>query len=266
MSTRAFVAASGIAAVLAAACHGSGQTAAAGSPPQPPATSAPASPSPSGSPLPSTDLPYQPQIDPSQFSATVDNPWFPLKPGTTFVYEGVKDGKPSRDVYTVTSWVKTIIGVPCVVVHDTLYLAGKVGEETFDYYAQDAQGNVWYFGEDTEELDANGKVTSTEGTWHSGVDGAAPGVYITADPIVGRAFRQEYYKGQAEDQFRATDTSASITVPFGSFDDALMTEEWTTLEPDVLDHKFYVKGIGEVAELSAKGPKETGRLVSVTTK
>jgi hypothetical protein len=195
----------------------------------------------------------------------VDNPWFPLKPGTTFVYEGIKDGKRSRDVYTVTSDVKTIIGVPCVVVHDTLYLDGKVGEETFDYYSQDDHGNVWYFGEDTKELNAKGNVTSTEGTWHSGVDGAEPGIYITADPVVGQAFRQEYYRGQAEDQFRAVDLSASITVPYGSFNDALLTEEWTTLEPSVLDHKFYVKGIGEVAELSAKGPKEEGRLVSVTT-
>jgi len=264
MSMRAFTAAAGVAAVLTGGCHSSGQTA-AGATPRPPTASAPATPSATGSPLPSTDLPYRPQIDPSQFGATVDNPWFPLKPGTTFVYEGVKDGKPSRDVYTVTDRIKTIIGVPCVVVHDTLYLAGKVGEETFDYYSQDAQGNVWYFGEDTEELNAKGKVTSTEGTWHAGVDGAAPGVYITAEPVVGQAFRQEYYKGQAEDQFRAVDTSASITVPYGSFNDALMTEERPKLEPDVLDHKFYVRGVGDVAELSAKGPKETDRLVSITT-
>jgi len=204
-------------------------------------------------------------IDPARFSATVDNPWFPLKPGTTFTYQGVKDGKPSRDVYTVTSDTKVIDGVPCAVVHDSLYLSGVLEEETLDYYTQDADGNVWYFGEDTKELDANGKVTSTEGTWRAGINGAEPGIFMEADPLVGHSFRQEYDKGNAEDQYRVADLAATVSVPFGSYHDAMLTVEWTALEPNVLDHKYYVRGVGEVAELSVKGPTEEARLVSVTT-
>jgi hypothetical protein len=264
MAPRRLLVFMGMAVLLAAGCRsgrhtvgGGGSAQGGGSPPNAGSTGGP--------PLPSASLPYHPVIDPSRFSATVDNPWFPLKPGTVFTYEGVKDGKPSRDVYTVTNETKAIDGVPCVVVHDSLYLSGTLEEETFDYYSQDAQGNVWYFGEDTEELDPNGKVTSTEGTWHSGVDGAEPGIFMEANPVVGHSFRQEYYKGQAEDEYRVADLSASVSVPYGSYNDAMLTEEWTALEPDVLDHKFYVRGVGEVAELSVKGPTEEARLVSVTT-
>jgi hypothetical protein len=205
---------------------------------------------------------YHPVIDPANFTGVVDNPWFPLKPGSTYIYRGVKDGKPSRDVYVVTDRTKAIEGVPCVVVDDRLYLAGKLEEKTSDYYTQDRQGNVWYFGEDTAELDEHGKVTSTEGSWLTGRDGAEPGIFMEANPVVGHSFRQEYYKGQAEDQFAVVSLSESTKVPFGTFSGALLTKEWTVLEPKVLDHKYYVKGIGEVAELSVKGPVERARLVS----
>jgi len=261
MRSRRLVATVGIGVLFAAGCGKGGGSAGGPSP----AGISPSSSSTSGASVPSDALPYHPVIDPSQFSSTVDNPWFPLTPGTTFVYEGVKDGKPSRDVYTVTNDTKTIDGVPCVVVHDSLYLAGALEEETLDYYSQDPQGNVWYFGEDTRELDAKGRTTSTEGTWHAGVDGAEPGVFMEADPFVGHQFRQEYYQGHAEDRYRVLDLSASVTVPFGSFASALLTMEWTALEPDVLDHKYYVRGVGEVAELSVRGPMEQARLVSVTT-
>jgi hypothetical protein len=260
MSRRPIVAAA-VAVALAGAC---GKGAPSNPAASPTVSTAQSSSTPTLS-LPSTSLPYHPAIDPSQFSATVDNPWFPLTPGTTFVYEGIKDGKPSRDVYVVTGDTKVIDGAECVVVHDSLFLAGALEEETFDYYSQDRQGNVWDFGEDTKELDAKGKVTSTEGTWHAGVDGAEPGVFMEADPVAGHEFRQEYYQGQAEDQYRVVDIAASVTVPYGSFSDAMLTMEWTALEPDVLDHKYYVRGVGEVAELSVKGPKEEGRLVSVTS-
>ena len=198
-----------------------------------------------------------------RFVPGVDNPWFPLKPGTTLLYRGVRDGKPSRDVFTVERGTKTIDGVPCTIVSDTLHLAGKPFERTTDWYAQDAAGNVWYFGEQTAELDANGRVKSTAGTWRSGVDGARAGIYLPADPQVGDAGRQEFYKGQAEDHFRVKKLSTSVKTPGASSTQALLTEEWTPLEPGVIDHKYYVRGIGTALELAVKGGTERNTLVSV---
>src|SRR5438477_2372079 len=124
---------------------------------------------------------------PSHFTARVDNPWFPLKPGTTYVYRGVKDGHPSRDVVRVTHETRPVDGAPCVSVEDRLYLSGRLAERTTDWYSQDRAGNVWYFGEDTAELDRRGHVTSREGTWRAGSRGARPGIFMFADPSVGRS-------------------------------------------------------------------------------
>ena len=204
-----------------------------------------------------------PKLPPAaSFSAHVDNPWFPLEPGTRYVYTGVKDGERSRDVVTVTHATRTIIGVPCVVVEDRLYLAGRLEERTTDWYSQDSRGNVWYFGEKTAELDANGRVTSTEGTWTAGVDGAQAGIYMPAHPRVGLAGRQEYYKGHAEDHFKVIGLFATVRPPAGT--NALLTEETTPLEPGTVDHKLYVRGIGTVLEQSERGPSERNELVSVT--
>jgi hypothetical protein len=176
---------------------------------------------------------------PRNFVRRVDNPWFPLIPGTTFVYRGVKDGKASRDVYSVTFATKRIQGVLCTAVRDRLFLAGRLGERTTDWYAQDRRGNVWYFGESTAELDRAGRVTSTEGTWQAGRNGAQAGIYITGTP------------------------QATISVPYVTSHNALLTKEWTALEPGTLDHKYYVRGIGEAKEVAIKGPTERAELVSV---
>ena len=201
--------------------------------------------------------------DPSNFSARVDNPWFPLKPGTVYVYRGVKDGKPARDVLTVTHRTQKIDGFPCVVVTDRLYLRGRLAERTTDWYSQDRQGNVWYFGESTAELDAHGHVKSTEGTWQTGRDGAVAGIYMPGHPMVGRSGRQEFYAGHAEDHFRVLRFHASVAVPYMTSHDALLTKEWTPLEPGVLDHKFYVRGIGTVLEQTVKGGDERLELVDL---
>jgi hypothetical protein len=196
------------------------------------------------------------------FSANVTNPWFPLRPGSVYRYRGTKDGEPSREVMIVTHKTKTIDGAPCVVVSDRLYLSGRLEEVTTDWYTQDARGNVWYFGEKTAELDKDGHVKTTSGSWKAGVDGAKPGIFMFANPKVGRSARQEYYKGQAEDHFRVVRLDVAVTVPFRSFRHTMLTKEWTPLEPGVIDHKYYARGIGTVLEQSVKGPVERNELVS----
>jgi hypothetical protein len=194
------------------------------------------------------------------FVRGVNNPWFPLKPGTTFVYTGRKDGRPGRDVVKVTSRTRTIRGVRCTEVDDRLFLNDRLAERTTDWYAQDAQGNVWYFGEATAELNKSGHVTSREGSWQAGADDARAGVFMVAKPQVGKSFRQEYYKGHAEDHFTVLSLSASVVVPYTASAHALLTKEWTPLEPDTLDHKLYIRGIGLAKEETIKGGDERWEL------
>lgn len=202
-------------------------------------------------------------INPADFVRTIDNPWFPLKPGTVYVSKGIKDGQPTTDTFAVTTRTKLILGVTCTVVSDTLTSKGRAVEKTEDWYTQDTTGSVWYFGEATEELDAKGNVIGTAGSWQAGVNGAEPGIFMPAKPRVGQSFRQEFYKGQAEDHFAILSLSASVSVPYGSFNNTLRTKEWTPLEPDVLDSKYYVRGIGQVKEITVKGPRETSLLVGL---
>ena len=199
----------------------------------------------------------------TRFSARIDNPWFPLRPGTTLIYRGVKDGKPSRDVVTVSRGSTVIDGVPSATVKDDLYLKGKLEERTTDWYAQDTPGNVWYFGEATAELNPDGSVKNTSGSWRAGRDGARAGIYMPANPHLGQSGLQEYYRGQAEDHYRVKDLAATVRTPAASSARALLTEEWTPLEPGVLDHKLYVRGIGTVLEQTVRGGDERNTLVSI---
>ncbi len=204
-------------------------------------------------------------IDPRNFTHVVDNPWFPLKPGVTRVYAGVRDGKAARDVFYVTGRSRVINGVRCTVVRDLYYLDGKLHERTRDYFAQHKDGTVWYFGEDTAELDENGKVISREGTWHAGVDGAIAGVFMEARPGVGHTFHQEFYKGHAEDQYRVLSLTGAVETPIGWFTNVQVTKEWTRLEPGVFSHKYYVHGLGQVAEKNVTGGDEHLDLVSISS-
>ena len=199
----------------------------------------------------------------AEFVVRVDNPWFPLTPGTVYVYRGIKDGKPSRDVVTVSRATRMIEGVKATSVHDDLYVEGRLEERTTDWYAQDRAGNVWYLGEATAELDRRGHVTNREGSWLAGVGGAEPGIYMPARPTVGRGGRQEYLKGHAEDHFRVVALNATVSAPALSSAHALLTEEWTPLEPGVLDHKLYVRGVGTVLERTVTGGSERNALVSL---
>jgi hypothetical protein len=200
----------------------------------------------------------------SRYSARVTNPWFPLLQGSAWVYHGVKDGQPSREVMRVTNHTRTIDGAQTVAIDDKLWLSGKLEERTTDYYSQDRDGNVWYFGENTAELDRQGHVKTTEGSWLAGVHGAKPGIFMYAAPKVGQSARQEFLKGQAEDHFQVVRLGVGVKVPYASSQQALLTKEWTPLEPGVLDHKFYLRGIGTVLEQTVRGGDERNALISFT--
>jgi hypothetical protein len=189
-----------------------------------------------------TSKAYSPDINPANFVNRIDNKYFPLDPGTTFIYEGGAE----RDVMAVTSDTKKIMGVECVVVDDRGYDAGKLIEKTYDWFAQDNKGNVWYFGEDTKEY-KNGEVVSTEGSWEGGVDGAKPGIMMQGNPKVGESYRQEYYVGKAMDMAKVVSLNESATVPYGSFDRVLVTKEFTPLQPGYIEHKYYAPGVGQVS-------------------
>jgi len=205
---------------------------------------------------------YAPDIDPADFTTKIDNKYFPLKPGTTFVYEGKTKEGTERNQVTVTNDTRRVMGVECVVVRDKVFLNGGLIEDTFDWYAQDNEGNVWYFGENTKEYQ-NGKVESTQGWWEAGVDGAKPGIYMQADPKVGETYRQEYYEGKAEDMAKVLSLDESATVPYGSFDHLLMTRDWNPLEPGVIEQKYYAPGIGNVLEVGVKGTSERVELIDI---
>ena len=195
-------------------------------------------------------------------SNLVTNQWFPLARGSVWVYEGQEAGKQSRDVMSVTRKVKTITGIRAAVVADRLFLNGRLAERTADYYAQDKRGTVWYLGENTAELNAQGKVTSREGSFLNGHEGAKGGIFMPANPRVGQSFQQESFKGQAEDRFRILDLATSVTTPAVSSQNAMLTKETTPLEPGVVDHKYYVQGVGNVKEQQVAGsPPERADLV-----
>jgi len=166
-------------------------------------------------------------------------------------------------VFKVTRGTHVVNGVRCAVIDDRVYQEGRLVERTTDWYAQDRSGNVWYLGERTATLNADGSVKSTEGTWQDGVDGARAGIFMPAHPRVGQAFQQEYYRGHAEDRFKILSLSTHVRTPAVSSRHALLSEETSRLEPGVVDHKVYVRGIGTVREASVKGGNERLDLVSV---
>jgi hypothetical protein len=195
--------------------------------------------------------PYTPAIDPAKFvdpnTHPIDNPFFPLPPGTTFVYEGQTAAGLEHDEFAVTHRTRRIAGVGCVEVHDTVTVNGELTEDTLDWFAQDTDGNVWYFGESTQELEG-GLPATLEGSWMAGVDGAAPGVVMGAHNKVGDFYRQEYFLGEAEDLAEVVSLTESVTVPASPtpFQNCLKTKETSPLEPDVVENKFYAAGIGNV--------------------
>jgi len=199
----------------------------------------------------------------ADFVNLVSNPYMPLLPGTTYIYRGIQDGKPAKNITTVTHQTKTIMGVAATVVHDRVYLKGKLIEDTIDWYAQDKNGNVWYMGEDSKEIGPSGQVTSTEGSWQAGVNGALPGVVMEAHPKAGDRYRQEFAGDVAADRAIVMNTNTSVQVPFASFTHVLQTKEYTKLERGVIEQKFYARGIGFVRSVMTKGGTEFFNLVAI---
>ncbi|HEY7057198.1 MAG TPA: hypothetical protein VH458_11770 [Vicinamibacterales bacterium] len=197
------------------------------------------------------------------FVDDIDNEFFPLEPGTTFIYEGTKDGVPTRNETEVTHRTFRLLNVECAVVRDRAFESNVLVEDTFDYYAQDRSGNVWYFGEDTKELDAKGNVISTEGSWRAGVNGAAPGLIMEAHPKPGDLYYQELAAGVAEDQASVRSLNGSSCTPFDCFDHLLRTRETSRFEPGVLEQKYYAKHVGFVRSDIISGGNEHSALVRI---
>jgi hypothetical protein len=206
---------------------------------------------------------YSPTIDPADFVTKVDNRYWPLEPGTAYHFEGVRGTTPQSDDELVLLRTKKILGITSTVVQDTVSEGGRPVERTFDWYAQDKQGNVWYMGEDSLELQ-HGRFVKASDSWEAGVDSAEPGIIMPADPKPGDSYRQEYYPpGEALDQARVLGYSGRVKVPYGAFGRSLVTSEFSPLEPQT-EQKYYVAGVGEIQERVVKGHHEQFQLVSVT--
>lgn len=203
---------------------------------------------------------YHPKIDPAAFTTRITNPWLPLRPGTIRRYSGIRDGAPTEHVVTVTRRTRTVMGVRCVVVEDVVMQSQSLVEKTADWYAQDASGNVWYFGERTAEY-ANGVVTTTAGTWEAGVDRALPGIVMPAKPRIGQTFQQEYRPGVALDRATVVALDGVARARGQTFTHLLVTFDENPLDPSKKEHKYFARGIGLVyAVLKGGGHSEITRL------
>src|SRR5215470_10872990 len=198
----------------------------------------------------SPDTSYNPVISTADFtnSTSLTNPYFQYQAGKKYIYEGqTEDGFEHTEDMLLTE-TKQIMGITCIVVIDSVWLDGKLHEETHDWYAQDNSGNVWYFGEEVNSYNPDGSLKDHEGAWEAGVGGAKPGYAMLANPQLGNKYRQEYYFNVAEDVAEVIELGLTVTVPYGTFQNCIKTKETTDLEPDVIGYKFYAPGIGQVAE------------------
>jgi hypothetical protein len=194
------------------------------------------------------------ELDPASFTADIDNRYWPMEPGTRWTYREIdEEGKELVVVVTVSTETKRLAnGITARIVRDTVTEDGELIEDTVDWYAQDAEGNVWYMGEDTAEFEG-GKVTTKAGSWEAGVDGALPGIMVPAKPLAGLKYRQEYYAGKAEDNGEVLSVDEQVEVPAGHYTNGLLTKDTNALEPKVLEYKLYASGVGPVLALGVSG-------------
>lgn len=203
-------------------------------------------------------------LDPADFTTTIDNPYFPMPVGRVWVLREIGgDGEEQTVTITVTSRTTTILGVRARVVTDVVTKHGEPVEVTEDWFAQDRAGNVWYLGEDTTEYE-NGRPATKAGSWRAGVGGAQPGIAMPADPVPGLAYRQEYLAGEAEDAASVLSVGETATVPAGAYAGVLKTRDVTPLDPDLVEHKLYARGVGPIGEQVVAGGEGRAELVSVT--
>ncbi len=201
------------------------------------------------------------KLDPADFTTNIDNPYWPMRPGSHWVYRETENGETQRVDVTVLDKTKVLAGITARVVHDQVTRKGQVLENTYDWYAQDSHGNLWYLGEDTAEYE-NGKLKTKEGTWSAGVDGAEPGVVVPASPKQGMRYREEYYAGHAEDGAEVLSANSQVQVPYGRFRNAVLTRNFSAIEPTVEEMKLYAKGVGPVMELLVSGGSGRTELLS----
>ena len=215
-----------------------------------------------GEELPQGNEPVE--LDPGDFTTEIDNPYWPMVPGTRWTYREVDPEGMKEVVVVVTTDTKTLAnGITARVIRDTVTVDGEIIEDTFDWYAQDGDGNIWYLGEDTAEFE-DGQLASREGSFEAGVDGALAGVAMPGSPVDGMAYRQEYYKGEAEDNGEVLSTEEMAQVPAGQYDGVLLTKDTIALEPDVLEFKLYAPGVGPVLVFGVSGGGGREELLSVT--
>jgi hypothetical protein len=202
--------------------------------------------------LPLGDDPVE--LDPAEFTVDIDNPYWPMSPGSQWTYREIdEEGVELEVVVTVTTATKEIAnGVTARVVRDSVTEDGVLIEDTIDWYAQDADGTIWYLGEDTAEFE-DGEIVSTAGSFEAGVDGALPGIVVPAEPAAGMRYRQEYYEREAEDNGEILSTEEQVDVPTGHYDDVILTKDTITIQPDVLEYKLYARDIGPVLVFGVAG-------------
>jgi hypothetical protein len=203
---------------------------------------------------------YAPEIDPASFVDVIDNRYFPLTPGTRWVYEGGSEDGPERIEVEVLDERRDIQGISATIVRDTVYVEDVIAEDTYDWYAQDADGNVWYLGEDSTSYE-EGEPPDTSGSWEYGIDGALPGIIMLAHPAVGDAYREEYYPGEAEDLAEILEVGVTHSIGLGDYDDVVVTQNWSPLEPEVVEQKWYAPGVGVIAEADVTGAGDHDELV-----
>ncbi len=208
----------------------------------------------------------QVDLDPTGFSVDIDNKYWPMESGAQWTYREVdEEGNEMNVVVTATTETKEIAnGVTARVVRDTVTQDGALIEDTFDWYAQDADGNIWYLGEQTAEFE-NGEITTTAGSFEAGVDGALPGIIMPAHPQDGMQYRQEYYKGEAEDNGEVLSTEEQAETAYDHFEDAVLTKDTITIEPDVLEYKLYAPDVGPVLVVGVSGGGGREELVAFET-
>ena len=196
------------------------------------------------------DSSYKPDISISKFtnSTVITNPYFPVPAGKKYIYEGeTEDGLERIEEQRLPN-TKTILGITCVIVNFKAYMDRTLIDEAWDWYAQDNEGNVWYFGEAVDNYNTDGSLKDHAGSWEAGVDGAQPGTIMPANPQTGMKYREEYYFNHAEDLAEIAATGQTVTIPLGTYTNCIKTKNWTELEPDAIENKYYAPGIGLVKE------------------